>query len=32
MDDEMVAYRVARSKVNNPDQYKKYTDLLPGIL
>ena len=28
----MVAYWVARSKVNNPDQYKKYTDLVPGIL
>jgi uncharacterized protein (DUF1330 family) len=32
MEDEMVAYWVARSKVNNPDQYKKYTDLVPGIL
>ena len=32
MEDEMVAYWVARSKVNNPDQYKKYTDLAPGIL
>ena len=28
----MVAYWVARSKVNNPDQYKKYTDLVPGIV
>lgn len=28
----MVAYWVARSKVNNPNQYKKYTDLAPGIL
>ena len=28
----MVAYWVARSKVNNPDQYKKYADLVPGIL
>ena len=28
----MVAYWVARSKVNNPDQYKKYTDRVPGIL
>ena len=28
----MVAYWVARSKVNDPDQYKKYTDLVPGIL
>jgi uncharacterized protein (DUF1330 family) len=32
MEDEMVAFWVARSKVNNPDQYKKYTDLVPGIL
>ena len=32
MEDDMVAYWVARSKVNNPDQYKKYTDLVPGIL
>ncbi len=31
-EDEMVAYWVARAKVNNPDQYKKYTDLVPGIL
>jgi len=28
----MVAYWVARSKINDPDQYKKYTDLVPGIL
>ena len=28
----MVAYWVARSKVNNPDQYKRYADLVPGIL
>jgi len=28
----MVAYWVARSKVNNPEQYKKYTDLVPGIM
>ena len=28
----MVAYRVARSKVNNPDQYKQYTELVPDIL
>jgi len=32
MEDEMVAYWVARAKVNDPDQYKKYTDLVPGIL
>jgi uncharacterized protein (DUF1330 family) len=31
-EDEMVAYWVARSKVNDPDQYRKYTDLVPGIL
>lgn len=28
----MVAYWVARSKVNNPDQYKKYTERVPDIL
>ncbi len=28
----MAAYWVARAKVNNPDQYKRYTDLIPGIL
>ncbi len=28
----MVAYWVARSKVNDPEQYKKYTELVPGIL
>ncbi len=28
----MVAYWVARSKVNDADQYRKYTDLVPGIL
>ena len=28
----MAAYWIARSKVNNPDQYKKYADLMPGIL
>lgn len=28
----MVAYWVARSKVNNPDRYKKYTGRVPGIL
>jgi uncharacterized protein (DUF1330 family) len=28
----MVACWVARSKVNDPDQYRKYTDLVPGIL
>jgi len=32
MEDEMVAYWIARTKVNNPDQYKKYADLAPGIL
>jgi uncharacterized protein (DUF1330 family) len=32
MEDEMVAYWVARSKVNDPDQYKKYAELVPGIL
>jgi uncharacterized protein (DUF1330 family) len=28
----MAAYWVARAKVNNPDQYRKYADLVPGIL
>ena len=28
----MPAYWVARSKINNPVEYKKYTDLVPGIL
>jgi uncharacterized protein (DUF1330 family) len=32
MEVEMVAYWVARAKVNNPDQYKRYADLVPGIL
>jgi uncharacterized protein (DUF1330 family) len=32
MEEKMVAYWVARSKVNNPDQYKKYADLAPGII
>src|SRR5678815_1807705 len=32
MEDEMVAYWVARSKVNNPEQYKKYADLAPAII
>jgi uncharacterized protein (DUF1330 family) len=28
----MPAYWVARSKINDPVEYKKYTDLVPGIL
>jgi len=32
MEDAMAAYWVARAKVNNPDQYKRYTDLASGIL
>lgn len=28
----MAAYWVARAKINNPDQYKKYTDRVPAIL
>ena len=28
----MPAYWVARSKVNNPDEYKKYADQVPPIL
>ena len=32
MEDEMVAYWVARSKVNDTEQYKKYADLAPAII
>jgi uncharacterized protein (DUF1330 family) len=32
MENEMVAYWVARSKVNDPEQYKKYADLAPAII
>ena len=28
----MVAYWVARSKVNDPERYKKYADLAPAII
>lgn len=28
----MTAYWVARAKINDPVEYKKYTDLVPGIL
>jgi uncharacterized protein (DUF1330 family) len=28
----MVAYWVARAKVNDPEQYKKYADLAPAII
>lgn len=28
----MTAYWVARAKVNNPEEYKKYTDLVPAII
>ncbi|MBV9557171.1 MAG: DUF1330 domain-containing protein [Pseudolabrys sp.] len=28
----MPAYWVARSKINDPVEYKKYTDQIPGIL
>ena len=28
----MVAYWVARARINDPVEYKKYTDLVPGIL
>ena len=28
----MPAYWVARSKINDPVAYKKYTDLVPGII
>jgi len=29
---KMPAYWVARSKINDPVEYKKYTDLIPAIL
>jgi uncharacterized protein (DUF1330 family) len=32
MEDEMVAYWIARAKVNDPEQYKKYADLAPAII
>jgi uncharacterized protein (DUF1330 family) len=32
MEDQMVAYWIARSKVNNPEQYKKYADLATPII
>jgi uncharacterized protein (DUF1330 family) len=28
----MPAYWVARSRINDPVEYKKYTDLVPGII
>jgi uncharacterized protein (DUF1330 family) len=28
----MVAYWLARAKIHDPVEYKKYTDLVPGIL
>jgi uncharacterized protein (DUF1330 family) len=28
----MPAYWVARAKINDPVEYKKYTDLVPGII
>ena len=28
----MTAYWLARSKINNPTEYKKYTDRVPGII
>ena len=28
----MTAYWIARSQVNNPEQYRKYADLVPDIL
>jgi uncharacterized protein (DUF1330 family) len=29
---DMPAYWVARSRINDPVEYKKYTDLVPGII
>src|ERR1700756_1521150 len=31
-EDDMPAYWVARAKMNDPAEYKKYTDLVPAIL
>jgi uncharacterized protein (DUF1330 family) len=31
-EEKMPAYWVARSKINDPVEYKKYTDLVPGII
>ena len=28
----MPAYWIARAKIHDPVEYKKYTDLVPGIL
>ncbi len=28
----MLAYWIARAKINDPVEYKRYTDLVPGIL
>jgi uncharacterized protein (DUF1330 family) len=32
MESSMPAYWIARSKINDPVEYKKYTDLVPGII
>ena len=32
VEESMPAYWVARSKINDPVEYKKYTDLVPGII
>jgi uncharacterized protein (DUF1330 family) len=32
MEDEMAAYWLARAKVNDPEQYRKYADLAPAII
>lgn len=32
VEERMPAYWVARSKINDPVEYKKYTDLVPGII
>src|SRR5438093_7854718 len=31
-EDIMPAYWIARSKINDPTEYKKYTELVPGII
>jgi uncharacterized protein (DUF1330 family) len=32
MESSMPAYWIARSKINDPVEYKKYTDLVPAII
>ncbi|RKE67400.1 DUF1330 domain-containing protein [Pseudorhodoplanes sinuspersici] len=32
LEEKMPAYWIARSKINDPVEYKKYTDQVPGII